>query len=568
MASLTKKVVNGRPYYYLRETARVDGRVKVVRQVYLGRAEDIEQRLAGAGEPRSVVSRSFGAVAAALKLCRELEVAEAIERALGAKRGRRRGLSVGEMIMLAAINRACKPRSKRQLADWHARTALVRLLPAERRALSSQRFWDAMDVVSDEVIAKAETQIVRRCIELFGIELRPLVYDTTNFATFIDSANERNTIAQRGHPKTGRRDLRLIGLALCVALDSNIPLCHQTYEGNRNDSAQFPEAIKLIKRRLGELGLTEHEISQLTLVYDKGNNSKTNQPLADELSLGLVGSLSPAHHPELLDVSLEQFTELEQLPGTIAYRTNMEVYGQQRTIVVSHSQSFAAKQRRGFQQTLAKAQRQLDELKGIVERGKHRMDERTLEERVNKILQRRWLKNVITAEHDLAAGSFQYHTDTDQVEQIAAREWGRRIIFTDRHEWTDLEIITAYRAQSKGENAFRQDKDREFVSYSPSFHWTDQKLKVHGFYITIALMIVSLIERQISHATIQQQGLPLGAKLAMRLLNEIDEVTLVHPPAGGRQGRPRVRTILADLDDTQQQLYQTLELQPLAPNSV
>ena len=72
MASLTKKLVNGRPYYYLRETARVGGRVKVVRQVYLGRAENLEQRLAGTADPRSVQSRSFGGVAAALKLCREL----------------------------------------------------------------------------------------------------------------------------------------------------------------------------------------------------------------------------------------------------------------------------------------------------------------------------------------------------------------------------------------------------------------------------------------------------------------------------------------------------------------
>jgi len=568
MASLTKKIVNGRPYYYLRETARVGGRVKVVRQVYLGRAEDIEQRLAGAADPKSVVSRSFGAVAAALKLCRELEVAEAIDRAVGKTAGRRRGPSVGEMIMLAAINRACKPRSKRQLGDWHARTALSRLVPAERRALSSQRFWDAMGVVSDRVIAEAETEIVRRCIERYGIELRPLIYDTTNFATFIDSANERNTIAQRGHPKTGRRDLRLIGLALCVALDSNIPLCHQTYQGSRNDSTQFPEAIELIKARLSELGLTEQQLTQLTLVYDKGNNSKANQPLADELALGLVGSLSPVHHPELLDVSLDQFAALERLPGTLAYRTKLEVYEQERTIVVSHSQSFAQKQRRGFQQTLAKAHRQLDELKGIVERGKHRMDERALQQRTGKILQRRWLKDVITVKHDLAAGTFQYATDPEQIEQIAAREWGRRIIFTDRHQWTNEDIITAYRAQAKGENAFRQDKDREFVSYSPAFHWTDQKLKVHGFYTTIALMIVSLIERQIRHAGIHQDGLPLGAKLAMRLLNEIDEVTLIYPPAGGRQGRPRAKTILADLDDTQRQLHEALELHALAPNGV
>jgi transposase len=567
MASLTKKVINGRPYYYLRESGWVDGRPKVVKTTYLGRAEDIERRLAeDPGEPKSVQSRSFGAVAAALRLCSELEVAEAIDRALGATGGRRAGLSVGEMIMLAAINRACKPRSKRQLADWHGRTALVRLLRAERKALSSQRFWDAMDVVSDEAIAKAETEIVRRAIDLYGIELRPLIYDTTNFATFIDSANERNTIAQRGHPKGGRRDLRLIGLALCVALDSNIPLCHQTYEGNRNDSTQFPVAIELIKTRLSELGLTEDELSELTLVYDKGNNSKTNQPLADELGLGVVGSLSPSRHPELLDIGREQFSELEELPGTLAYRTRKEVYGQQRTIVVSYSQPFASKQRRSFQQTLAKAHRELDELGGIVQRGKHRMDERALEERVKQILRRRWLKDVITVEHDLAAGSFTYRTDPDAIEHVAEREWGKRIIFTDRHDWSDQEIITAYRAQSRGENAFRQQKDREFVSYSPAFHWTDQKLKVHGFYCTLALMIVSLIERQIHHAGIHQDGLPLGAKLAMRLLNEIDEVTLIYPPSGGKQGRPRVRTRLAEMDETQQQLYEALHLSALAPD--
>lgn len=567
MASVTKKIVNGRPYYYLRETARVGGRVKVVRQVYLGRAEDLERRLSGTAEPKSVVSRSFGAVAAALKLCRELQVAEAIDRALGASGGRS-ALSVGEMIVLAAINRACKPRSKRQLGDWHARSALCRLAPAERRALSSQRFWDAMHVVSDEVIARAETEIVRRCVERYGIELRPLIYDTTNFATFIDSGNDRNTLAQRGHPKGGRRDLRLIGLALCVALDSNVPLCHQTYEGSRNDSSHFPDAIRLIKARLSDLGLTEAELSELTLIYDKGNNSKENQPLADELGPGLVGSLAPHHHPELLDIDRDHFHELQELPGTLAYRTQREVYGQERTIVISYSQSFADKQRRSFAQTLAKAHRDLDELKGIVERAKHRMDDRALDERIKTILKRRWLKDAITVEHDLQTNKFTHHTDPEAIEHVAQREWGKRIIFTSRNEWADEQIVAAYRAQSKGENAFRQDKDREFVSYSPTFHWTDQKLKVHGFYCTIALMLVSLIERQIRHAAIHHDGLPLGAKLAMRLLNEIDEVTLIYPPAGGRQGRPRVRTILAQLDNTQRELYDTLDLQPLSPNNV
>jgi hypothetical protein len=41
LASLTKKIIKGRPYYYLRETAWVEGRPKVVRTTYLGHAEEI-----------------------------------------------------------------------------------------------------------------------------------------------------------------------------------------------------------------------------------------------------------------------------------------------------------------------------------------------------------------------------------------------------------------------------------------------------------------------------------------------------------------------------------------------
>jgi transposase len=567
MASLTKKIVNGRPYYYLRETARVGGRSKVVRTVYLGRAEDIEQRLSGAGlaEPKAVVVRSFGAAAAALKIARELDLAGTIDRALGGARG---DPSAGEMICLAAINRAVCPRSKRQLADWHGRTVLARLLPYPARSLSSQRFWDAMHLVPDEAIAAAETEIVKRAIDRYAIKLEPLVFDTTNFATFVDSGNARNTIARRGHAKGGRHDLRLIGLALCVALDSNVPLCHQPYEGNRNDATEFPRAIELISERLQALGLTTDEVSQLTLIYDKGNNSKANQALADELGVGIVGSLSPTHHPELLAVERERFSELESVPGTSVYRTRIVVYDHERTVLVSHSTEFADKHARSFAQTLAKALRALEELKGVVERGRHRMDERALTERIAGILKRRWLKDVIKIEHDLTAGQLSFHTDQDALQAAREREWGKRIIFTDRDDWTDEQILAAYRAQAKAERCFRQMKDTEFASFSPAHHWTDQKLKVHAFYCTLALMIVALIERQISHAGIELDGLPLGPKLAMRLLSEINETTLIYPPAGGRQGRPRVRTTLAEIDEDQQRLFDTLDLNQLAPTTV
>jgi transposase len=555
MASLTTKIINGRPYLYLRETARVGGRSKVVKTTYLGKPEDVARRLReGAGEPKAVEVRAFGAVAAALRVARELGVAEAIDAALPPSS---RSPSTGELIELAAINRAVAPRSKRQLADWFRRSALVRLVPKPARSLSSQRFWDAMDRLDERAIRRAEEEIVARAIERFELALEPLVYDTTNFATFVDSANERNTLARRGHAKGGRRDLRLIGLALCVALDGGVPLAHQAYAGNRNDASEFPEALALIAGRLEALGLSG---SDLTLVFDKGNNSAHNQALADELGLAVVGSLRPKDHPELLAVARSQFRPLEGIASTSAYRTSKEVYGRERTIVVSHSEQFERKQARGFAQTLAKARAQLRELKRIVQRGRHRMDERACQQRIDEILRRRWLPEVVAVDFDLEARRLGFRTNQQALRAVRTREWGKRIVFTDHHDWSDEEIVHAYRSQAQAEESFRQMKDTDFASFSPAFHWTDQKLRVHAFYCTLALTLVQLIERELRRA-----GIELGPKLALRALSEIHETTLIYPPAGGKQGRPRVRTRLAAMDDTQRILFDALALAELAP---
>lgn len=554
MASLTKKVIHGRAYYYLRESARVNGRPKVVRTVYLGRAEDLLARLEGASEPLRVESRSFGAVAAAFSVTERLGIAEAVDRACP----NRGSPTVGSYILLAAINRAVCARSKRAFADWYGQSSLARLLPVEPEALSSQRFWEAMDRLDEDQIAGAEAEIARNALERFALSPETLVYDTTNFATFIDTGNARNRIAQRGHPKQGRRDLRLVGLALAVCLDGCVPLAHRAYAGDRPDAREFPAALSLLKRRLAELGLPAETLS---LVYDKGNNSSENQALADELSLALVGSLVPSHHPELLQVPRARFSVLASDPQTSVYRSRGQVYGRERTILVSHSQRFHARQRRGLAQTLLKARRQLWELKGVLARGKHRLDEARLQARIEEIRKPGWLKALLLIDANLAAGTLAFRLDQDELARLERELFGKRVIFADRHDWSDEQIISAYRAQSKAERAFRQMKHPIFAAFSPSFHWTDQKLKVHAFYCTLALAIVHLIEREARSA-----GIEAGAQQILRALSEIDELTLIYPPAGGRQGRPRLRRRINDnLDELQTRLYQTLNLAALAP---
>jgi transposase len=414
-----------------------------------------------------------------------------------------------------------------------------------------------MDRLGEAEIARAEAEIAGAALERFALEPETLVYDTTNFATFVDSGNARNTLARRGHSKQGRRDLRLIGLAMVVALDGCVPLAHRAYAGDRPDASEFPAAVALLKRRLAELGLPEEA---LTLVYDKGNNSQANQALADELALGIVGSLVPSHYPQLLEIPRERFRLLAGDPQTLVCRTRAEVFGRERTVVLSHSQRFHARQRRGLAQTLLKARRALWELKGVVERGKHRMDEAGLQARIAEITKPRWLAGLVQVDADLAARRLRFTVDRARLAALDQELFGKRLIFSDRDDWTDEQIVAAYRAQAKAERGFRQMKHPAFGAFSPAFHWTDQKLRVHAFVCTLALTLVHLIEREA-----RQAGIDAGAEQILRQLSEIDEVTLIYPPAGERQGRPRVRRRIAETDADQSRLYDALGLAELAP---
>src|SRR5680860_973485 len=86
MASLYKKVINGKPYWYLREMARVDGKPKMVSERYLGSAADIEALLRAreaAVLPERARHLGFGDVAAVWGVLDRLDVIGLIDGVVG-----------------------------------------------------------------------------------------------------------------------------------------------------------------------------------------------------------------------------------------------------------------------------------------------------------------------------------------------------------------------------------------------------------------------------------------------------------------------------------------------------
>src|ERR1700736_5856759 len=274
MASIVGKKQGNKTYYYLVESARVGGKPRIVSQRYLGPAEEIIARLSeiSPGEPDRTRHLGFGDLAGVWAMLERLKVAQIVDDVVGPRRADA-AASVGTYIALATANRVVDPRSKRAFSDWWDHTAGDRFVHLPAAALDHRRFWDAMDQISETQLAEIERRVVTAMVETFSVDLSGLVLDMTNFATYIDSANERAPIAQRGHAKQKRRDLRLVGLGLVVSTDGGIPLVSHAYGGDRPDVTQFPHVVEAL---VGRFSMLADDVGELTLVFDAGQNSEDN----------------------------------------------------------------------------------------------------------------------------------------------------------------------------------------------------------------------------------------------------------------------------------------------------
>ena len=555
--SLHKKKVRGHAYWYARECQRVGGKPKIVWQKYLGRAEDIAAAAGATPKPpppKEVTLSDFAGPAALYDLTERLDLVATIDRHAGK---RSQGVSVGTYIALAALNRCLAPTSKAGMADWYDGTILRRLLPVPHHLLTSQRFWDHMSYLDAEKIAAIEQDLTRPLIDRFQIDLSCLLYDTTNFYTFIDSFNEAPALAQRGKSKEKRMDLRIIGLALLVTKDFHIPLFHHVYAGNIHDSTSFASVTEALVARYR---LFSQNVDQITIVYDKGNNSADNQHALDTSPYHFVGSLSPSQHPDLVEIPKSQFHALEGdgLDGVLACRTRKHVLGADRMLVVTYNPELFLAQSATILREIQKRARRLKELQTKLANPAAKGNRPTVasvQKQADQIRSSRHIKDLLLVDVVLEDGKPRLHYRLDEAawNRLQDTLLGKNILFTDNESWTDADIVRAYRGQYHIEEVFKRMKNPHFVSWRPLGHWTDQKIRVHAFYCVLALLLASLLRRSLA-----QKGLLLSIPKILAELSNIKEVALLY---GGSRNQTQPVVTYSQMSPLQQRLVQLLNLE-------
>ena len=529
------------------------------RQAVLGSADPAP--VADLGLTRTIGTRLVGDMGALVWVAEQLDLIKLIDQACGLK-APRGGPTVGEMVLAVAVQRACAPAAKCHLAAFlESCVPRVSCLPAS--TFTGQAFHRLAAQVTDEHLEKAQIEIARAVIRRFEVSTDVLAFDTTNFDTHIATTTP-GELARRGHAKSKRSDLRVVGLATLVSETGHVPLLHRTYPGNGSDQTVLGECLDALGKLHDALddGDTRTRPGVRTLVRDGGSWSEQLELDLDVAGYYTLISLPLSHSAaELALQHAARRGAMKHLGGDLGdvraarLRTPVGDAGLDRTLVVVESQELLRGQKRGIAVALRKAKLELAKLERRAASG--RIPREPLEGKVQKVLQREHLSDfvMVTVKESLGQLSLHWHVDAARRRLLEHTRLGRRVLCTDHHIWSNGRIVHAFRGQWNVEELFRRAKKGGIAPWGPSHQWADTSLRLHTFATVIGLTLVSLVRLTLGNRK--------SAQRTMKTLSEL-KATLVRVRTKER-GRRATVMLAPDVTADQRKAIKIFELERWLP---
>ncbi|PKM83964.1 MAG: hypothetical protein CVU88_00375 [Firmicutes bacterium HGW-Firmicutes-13] len=551
MATIRKTKVGKYTYWQIVESKRVNGKPRSVVLAHLGTAEQLLYRLKEGPFEKKIRSAAHGAVELFYKTALMLELPRIFEQSFSVQK--RDGLKVGQSLLLAALHRAISPGSKRSFASWAKQTTLPEFSMFNPAKLDSQHFWDQMDTVTTKELAAAEKAITLKLIKEGLFSPRLLFYDLTNFFTYIDSGNERSSLTRRGRNKQKRHDLRQFGLAQAVTKDFLIPVFSEVYEGNITDKERFIPFLTRLREKLAELHISLEEV---TLVFDKGSNTKNNFAALDTKKIPYVASLSPSYHQELLEIPLSRYRKVKVGDHEIlCYRTCYEVWGKERALVLYLSEKLRQGQIQGLTQALEKKYSLLNELKQKLNNPRARKKQiENVQNKVAEILKgERGPELIKVSIQDKGSGRFdiEWELDKEAYRRVTEDIFGKKVLVTSQDGWSDQEIIAVYNGQSNIERVFKHLKNSYHNAVQPQYHWTDQKIRVHTFICLIGLLLSQVLWKKA-----KDLGYTISVESLIDMLSQVRKADII--TVTGMKGKPAKESKLEEMEPELKEMYEEL----------
>ena len=527
MPYLVKKVLKGRTYLYLEEKRRINGKTKRTWQKYLGPEDAISQKdlsflMDHAPEKITATAMSFGISAALWSIAKDLDLSGIID--AHSKKSRDQGLSLGEYVTIAAINRCAAPGSKSKLSYWFSRDWLKTRFSIDPSVLDAQTYWNHFQYLDDATLAAIELDLGKAIVSKYNLDVESLLYDPTNFFTF-SKGGSGSELLQFGHSKENRNGLRLASYSLVCARESGVPLMHETYAGNVQDAKHFKDVPARVAARLTELGRNP---SKVTLVFDKGNHSDAAFKAIDENKFGFIVSVRNSTQKDLLHVPRSEFMKTI-LPATgkpIEYfKTTRDVYGKPRDVYVVLDP-------KKHEKHVAMFTEKLDEkINSITTFFKKKLNVKKwrsremVEKKVKVMIGKKPFKDIIKPRIGGTEGALTIDVEVDEMARQAYEETlGRTVLVTNQQDWLPETVIWGYREEYIIERAFRRMKSPTAIAVRPMFHRADACIKAHVFICVLGLILLSL-----ARLKLDKKGISTSYEALLEVLRGIHAIAIKIP---------------------------------------
>ena len=546
MATIQKRTVKGIDYWALVESKRVNGKPRPVIIEYFGNTKKFVEKLLNE-RPENMILKSYshGDTHALLKIADKLRIESILDSVF--KNKIRNGIERSKSLLLIALQRVCNPGSKNEFEDWCKTTTLPYEMDLNPQVLKSQHFWEQMSDITEAELMIAEDMITEKILEKYDFNLEKIALDYTNYFSYISSMNNKCKLAQRGHNKQKRSDLKQYSMALITTKEMGLPICSHIYEGNTNDQTEFHQYINLLKDRI-----PNYDPNAITLVFDGGGNNKKN---FDEIETHYICSFSLSSCKNLYEIDISEYNEVEVNHRAVkAYRCMQNIWGKERECILTFSNALYVGQLKELNQNITESINELKELNDKLNSKKSKIskNEENIKERIEKILQRPYTKEIIETKLNVdekrITRNIEYTINEFQKDIIERKYFGKRLLITDRADWSTTEIIQTYRDQDHIEKIFRTSKDYEHFSIRPQYHYTDQKIRVHIFCCLLGLTLTTILQKEVlSH----------GMRISKNQL--LDKLSTIRRCWLRNKDSNKATNVLEEMDEVQCQLWDIIQ---------
>ena len=169
------------------------------------------------------------------------------------------GIPLGTLVEIMAANRLLNPKALFSVGTWAEKAGLTNYYGVTAAQLNDDLLGRALERVAQHA-GGIEAALVTRVVKVFKLQVNQIHFDITDVELY--GAYELGELAEGqspptprpayGRTKSGRKNVKQIGVGLNVTADGGVPIGHLALDGNAAESPVHLDNLRRLARTLGK----------------------------------------------------------------------------------------------------------------------------------------------------------------------------------------------------------------------------------------------------------------------------------------------------------------------------